>query len=79
MISGRSGQTAMILVLHTTPGGTLEHAASFVFENDPTPVALLHLPARPDELLWSKCWGCGGEGGAVEYDRRRRRVHIRPR
>ena len=79
VLAGRSGNTGMILVLHTTPNGALEHGASFLFEDDPAPIALAHLPVRPDELRWSKCWGCGGEGGTIEYDRRQRRIHIRPR
>ena len=79
VFAGHAGDDALIIALHSTPSGGFEHAASFVFDSDPQTVALAHFAGRPDELAWSKCWGCGGEGGVIEYDRQRRRIRIIPR
>jgi hypothetical protein len=47
------------------PDGSFLHAASFILENEAVPVVVAYGVTSRRELLWSTCWGCGGEGGAI--------------
>ena len=44
------------------------HAASLLLTGDHLPIALATSKAEPERLLWSSCWGCGGEGGSIRLD-----------
>src|SRR3546814_21151000 len=48
-----------------------------ILENEPAPVAVGYSNGSRRELLWSACWGCGGEGGAITFrdDGRRSEEH----
>jgi formylglycine-generating enzyme required for sulfatase activity len=65
VFAGTSGPDSLIAVLYPMPDGTFVHAASFILENEATSIAIAYGVTAPRELLWSTCWGCGGEGGAV--------------
>lgn len=65
VLAGTSGPDSLIAVLYPMPDGTFLHAASFVLENEATSIAIAYGTTSPRELLWSTCWGCGGEGGAI--------------
>ena len=49
----------------SSPGGELTFGGSFELKNEPDPVVVAFHPDNQRELLWSSCWGCGGEGGAI--------------
>ncbi len=64
VFAGRSGQSALLVVLHPMPDGSFVHGASFVREGEPAPIVLAFTPPE-SELLWSAAWGRAAEGGAV--------------
>jgi hypothetical protein len=72
--TGRAKKTGFVVALWTwrapsAPGKEPEDhyrfASSFLLLNDPAPVALAWEPQRRKGLLWTSCFGCTGEGGAV--------------
>jgi len=67
ILAGRDARSSLVVAVYPMPDGTFLHAASFVLEGETAPIAVVHTPSEPTELLWSSCWGCGGEGGAIEY------------
>ncbi len=67
IVAGTSGPDSLVAALHPMPDGTFLHAASFILENEATPIAVAYGVTSQRELLWSTCWGCGGEGGAITF------------
>ncbi|MEM9071500.1 MAG: SUMF1/EgtB/PvdO family nonheme iron enzyme, partial [Myxococcota bacterium] len=65
VLAGRSRGDALVAVLYTLPDGSFRHASSFVLRGENTPIAVAFTPPSRGELLWSPCWGCLGEGGAI--------------
>ncbi len=65
VLSGRSGSDAILAVLYPNHDGTFRHGSSFILRDEPTPIAVAFTPPSRQELLWSSCWGCLGEGGAI--------------
>ena len=64
VFAATSRGSSFIAVLHPLPDGTFVHGASFIFDAEPTSIALAYSPGQRD-ILWSTCWGCRGENGAV--------------
>jgi len=67
VVAGTGGGAGIIAALYPMPDGTFEHAGSFIFADEPVSVAVAWDVGSPRELLWSTCWACGGESGAVVY------------
>ncbi|MCC7536674.1 MAG: SUMF1/EgtB/PvdO family nonheme iron enzyme, partial [Deltaproteobacteria bacterium] len=73
VITGRGEHSSFIVALWIERGEpgregfVARHAASMVFLDDDRAAVLAYSPQSPRELLWSMCWGCGGDGGAVSY------------
>jgi len=65
VLTGRSGTRALIAVISPLPGGKFSHAASTVIEEPDTTVALGYNAEHPEQLLWTTCYGCAGEGGTI--------------
>lgn len=65
VLTGKSGDTALVLFLYVTQQGEPIFGGSFELEDEPDPIVVAFRPDRPEELLWSSCWGCGAEGGAI--------------
>lgn len=65
ILAGQTGTHSLIALLYVLPDGTLQHASSFVLQNENVPIAVAFTPPSNDELLWSACWGCLGEGGSI--------------
>lgn len=65
VLSGTGGGSALIAALYTLPDGSFSHAASFVLRDEPVPVLVAWDVTSRDEVLWSACWACAGEGGAI--------------
>jgi hypothetical protein len=76
---GTSTVGSFVAALWVLPpdGGTSErfkHAASFILAGDRVAMTLAHSRTTREELQWSACWNCGGEHGAITYDRQNARV-----
>jgi len=67
VVAGRSGEASLLAVLYVNPDETFHHAASFVFAEPQTPIAVLRTRPERGQLLWTTCWSCGGENGTIEY------------
>jgi hypothetical protein len=65
IVAGTSGPDSLLAALYPMPDGSFLHAASFILENEAVPVVVAYGVTSRRELLWSTCWGCGGEGGAI--------------
>lgn len=65
VIAGRTGTDSLVAVLYVLPDGSLQHASSFVLQGENVPIAVAFTPPSHEELLWSACWGCLGEGGTI--------------
>jgi hypothetical protein len=63
--TGRSKSASFVVALHVLPHDKYRVASSFVMLNDAAPVILAYEPSNRKQLLWSSCWGCAGEQGAV--------------
>lgn len=64
LLTGRIGDRTLLSAIFPTAQGTYVHGASLVVE-EPLSIAVAFNQEAPLELLWSTCWGCGGEGGAI--------------
>jgi hypothetical protein len=69
VLAGRSGAQALIAVLYPLGDGTYAHAASAILREQDATVALAQrvVDPTPRELLWTSCYGCPNEGGAIRY------------
>jgi formylglycine-generating enzyme required for sulfatase activity len=67
VLAGTSGDDAVLVAAYPMPDGSYRHAASFVLEGERVPIAVAWGLTSQRELLWSSCWGCGGEGGALTF------------
>lgn len=66
VFAGRSRVGSWVAAVWVLPDGRHRHASSFLLQNDAVPIALAFGEARR-EVVWSSCWNCGGEHGAVSY------------
>ena len=65
LLAGTGGGSAIVAALHPMPDGSFVHGASFVLRDEDVPVVLAWDRTQPTEVLWSACWACAGEGGAI--------------
>ena len=65
LLAGTGAGSAVVAALHSMPDGSFVHGASFVLRDEETPIVLAWDRTQPAEVLWSACWSCAGEGGAV--------------
>lgn len=66
VLAARSRVGSWVAALWVLPDGRYRHASSFLLQNDAVAIALAYGDARR-EVVWSSCWNCGGEHGAVSY------------
>lgn len=67
VVAGQSGERTILAAIYPLPDGTARHAASFALIDEAAPLAVLRTTASRGELLWSTCWACMGESGAVRF------------
>jgi hypothetical protein len=67
IITGATEAAEIIAVVHPLPDGKFVHGTSFILERETQPIAIAYSPLSQRELLWSACWGCGGDGGAITF------------
>ena len=76
LVSGRSGENLSFVVAFYVIGeNEYRLASSFLMRNEPGPVAFAYDNSIRPRLHFSTCWGCGGEGGAIQLGADGR-VHI---
>lgn len=71
ILSGDSPAGATLIAYRMTKDGP-HFAGSFTTKDEHAPILVAYKRDTPDELLYSTCWGCGGEGGALRLDDARR-------
>lgn len=76
VLTGKSKKDAFIVALEQLPDGDYRLASSFVFRNDPGPFVLVYTPEARERLLWTSCWKCSGENGAIVARDSGRRVVV---
>jgi len=65
VVSGHSGSTAVIAVLHPLGDGGFAHAASLVMPAEPSAVVVTMRDPATKTLGFSTCFDCGGEDGEI--------------
>jgi len=65
--SGDTPRGALVVAYYPLPRGP-RFAGSYETKGEHTPVLVAYKSDVRDELLFSTCWGCGGEGGAIRLD-----------
>ncbi|MEO7096139.1 MAG: SUMF1/EgtB/PvdO family nonheme iron enzyme [Polyangiales bacterium] len=65
--TGKSKGGAFVVALHMLPDHKFRVASSMIFASEQGPIVLAYQGNLKKEILWSMCWGCAGEGGAVTY------------
>ncbi|NOY94644.1 MAG: hypothetical protein GXP55_25985 [Deltaproteobacteria bacterium] len=64
VFAGRSGDDAMLIVLQRTARGFV-HGASFIYQGEPSSVAIRYTPASRQLLRFSSSPGCVAEEGTI--------------
>ncbi len=64
--TGKAKSMTFVVALYPMGGDKYRFASSFLFINDLSPVGLMFAKEHRNEMLWSSCWGCQGEQGAVQ-------------
>jgi hypothetical protein len=64
--AGDSGEGAALVAWYTASSGPVI-AATYVTRNEHAPILVAYRADSSRQVLFSTCWGCGGEGGALEY------------
>jgi hypothetical protein len=71
ILSGDSPAGAALIAYYPTREGP-RFAGSFITKGEHAPILVAYKSDTHDELLYSTCWGCGGEGGALRLDETQR-------
>jgi hypothetical protein len=66
VITGDTPRGALLVAYYPLAGGKNLFAGSYETKGEHTALILAYKIDVPRELLFSSCWGCGGEGGALE-------------
>lgn len=65
VLAGDTARGAALVAYYPLPGGRALFAASLETQGEHTALVLATKEDTPGEVLFSSCWGCGGEGGAL--------------
>jgi hypothetical protein len=68
VLSGDTPQGAMLLAYAPRAGGAPQFAGSYQTRGEHAPIMLGARASASEELLFSTCWACGGEGGVLRFD-----------
>lgn len=66
VFAGHGSDSTAIVAIYPLADGSFRHAASFIFENEAVPVALMRTHSSRPRLLWTTAHGRAGEGGVIE-------------
>ena len=75
VVLGHGAKDSFVVALYRLADNKYRLASSLLLANDLGPFALAYHPDVRERLLWSSCWKCPGEGGAISF-RDGRRVII---
>ena len=67
VLTGRTALGSLLALFYPLPDGDFRFGGSFALQQEDSPIAVAYHPDNQRELLWSTCWGCGGEGGAITF------------
>lgn len=70
--SGDTPRGSLVVAFYPLGAGQFRFAGSYETKGEHTPVLVAYKSDVRDELLFSTCWGCGGEGGAIRLDEQSR-------
>ena len=76
VLLGHGSKDSFVVALYRLPDNRYRLASSLLLANDLGPFALAYHPNVRERLLWSSCWKCAGEGGAVSFRDGRRVVIV---
>jgi hypothetical protein len=68
VLSGDTPQGALLVAYYPLPAGAARFAGSYHTRGDHAPILVAHKSDAREELLFSTCWGCAGEGGTIRLD-----------
>jgi hypothetical protein len=66
LLSGDTQSGATLVAFYLFPDGSPRLAGSYVTKDEHIPLLVAYKEDTRGELLFSTCWGCGGEGGALQ-------------
>ncbi|MFT3922570.1 MAG: hypothetical protein QM778_08560 [Myxococcales bacterium] len=66
VVAGDTSAGALLVVYYQEASGKLRFGASYQTRGEHDAILVAYKPDVPREVLFSTCWGCGGEGGAIE-------------
>jgi hypothetical protein len=72
----KAKNASLIVALYRLAEDHYRLASSLVLKDEPGPVVLSYTSFNKKRVLWSTCWECSGEQGAVEYRDGRRLVVV---
>ena len=67
VITGISGEDAIVAVLLPSAGGGVELGASLVLEGEADPIAVAFTPPEARRVKWGVAWGELGQSGTIHY------------
>lgn len=65
VLTGDTPRGALLIAMYALADGRYSLIGSLESAREHTPFVVAYKPDAPRELLFSTCWGCGGEGGAL--------------
>lgn len=78
VVAGDTPKGALLVVAHRLADEKLKLIGTFETANEHTAIIVAYKADAPREVLFSSCWGCGGEGGAIVFGEDAR-IQISPR
>ncbi len=78
VLSGDTPNGALLIAVYPLRDGSYSLIGSLQSAQEHAPFVVGYKPDAPKELLFSTCWGCGGEGGAISAGEDAR-IAIEPR
>jgi len=66
VVAGDTSAGAMLVIYYREASGKPLFGASYLTRGEHDAILVAYKADVPREVLFSTCWGCGGEGGAVE-------------
>lgn len=65
VVAGRAKKDSFVAAFYRLPQDRFRFASAMVFADDVGPFVIAYNPKVRERLLWSSCWKCSGEGGAI--------------
>jgi hypothetical protein len=76
VVLGRGNKDSFVVALYRLPDNRYRLASSLLLVNDVGPFVLAYHPEVRERLVWTSCWKCSGEGGAVSLRDGRRIIIV---